>query len=571
MKKLSRWMLLCSLLLLSLLPVQAATPSDLTLLADYVSDDVQMFIAFRTDAGYVETLDGIIGRIAAVIPGAGDDNLSTALNNAAAQIEPGSNFRRVVRPWLGDTGAVILADAQSGQAPVFAFSITDTKRAEAFLDKVTTSDNAGATYVKARRRDGVLYTPANRFSPTYRLTDVALLIYTDTPAGLLARNSTSLADSRRFQDALARLPGDDYNILAYLDVLPSLTALGPMLNQQMQAAGLEMFDFTALLRAFGPQVFGFTVEQGRVLTLDIAQSVTDTAAYERGLGMAYTERAALNPDFMQFVPANAALVMHDQDFGASMLLTLWLLETIGEQLDAQYDTTDIRNDELGFLLIDDTVTFLRLTFQGLTGQTLEEGIGWMTGDFAVYLSTGIARNLPTFDAGIIIENTDAAAAKAFFEGQQLALRDLNIYYDEDGDTLIIPGIRQIAASFLPETMANLPLLNNLELALGMNDAVLTFGTRPAAEDVLAGAGGLADNVIFVDAAEHFLPDAESVWYVNFLPLRDVVDFAAETGSRDAESLAQVMSLLESASISQTTTPERRGLAFSTRLVLTLAE
>ncbi len=571
MKKLLLLIIVCLLLSLGIVPIRAATPGDLTMLADYVADDVQMFVAFRTDAGYVETLDGVFGRIATVMPGAGDVNLSTVLNDAAAQIEPGSTFRRVFRSWLGDSGAIILADAQSGQQPIIALSVTDTKRAETFLDKITTSSNAGATYVKARRRDGVVYTPSNRFSPTYRLTDVALLIYTDTPAGLLVRNGTSLADSRRFQDALARLPGDDYNILAYLDVFPSFAALAPMMNQQMQQTGLNLFDFTALFRAFGPQVFGLTIEQGRVLTIDIAQSITDIATYEHGTGMAYTERDALNLDFARFVPSNAALVVHDQDFGASLLLALWLLETIGEQLDAQYDTQDIRGDELGLLLLDDTITFLRLTFKGLTGQTLNDGIGWMTGDFAVYVSAGVAGDLPTFDAGLIIENTDAAAAEAFFVGQQWALRDLNIYYAQDGDTLIIPGIRQIAENFLPEDFAQLPLMDNLELMMGVNDDVLTFGTRPATEMVLAGDGGLNDNAIFADAADHFLPNTESLWYVNFVPLRDVVEFAAENGSRDTEQLAQVISLLESASISMTITPERRGLASVTRLVLTLAE
>lgn len=574
MKKLFLFALVCSLLAVSILPAAAAAPGDLTLLADYVAENVQIFVSFRTDTEFIETLDGLINRLAKKIPDAEStmQTLTQTLNQAAQAVEPNSNFRRVFRPWLGETGAVFLTDAQSGDEPIIALSVADTRLAEAFLDKLTTSSvNRTTTYIKSRRRDSLTYTPSNRFGSTYRLMDAVLFIYNDNSSGLITRNQASLAESRRFQDALARLPGNDYSLLAYLDVLPTFSALAPMMNQQMERSGLHLFDFTALFRSMGPQMFGLTMAEGRALTLDIAQSITNIAAYERALGMPYVERAPLNPDFARFIPADAALVAHDQNLGQQVLMALALLEKIGERLDEHYDTPDIDKDEIGFLLLDDTMTFLRLTYQGLSGQTLEDAIGWMTGNYAMYVTLGAAGDLPTFDAGLIIANTDADASAAFFAGQKLLLHALNIYYAEDENTLLIPGIRQIAENFLPESMSDLPLLDNLELVMGMNEDVLTFGTRPATEAVLAGEGGLDADENFAAAAEYFLPEMQSLFYINFPPLTDLAIYGVENGSDDLQPLAEALSLFESGSITTLTTPERRGLSAVTRLVLTLAE
>lgn len=573
-----RWISLPVVLLMLLvmsLPAAAIPLDDLTALAQVAPEESAIFAALRTDAGYIETLDGLLaqaGDQTGLIPiGA---TLANVLDLAAQNVDrenDDASFETVFRSWLGDTVgfAAVMTDSNN-PVPLLIFSVTDR---EAAADFVTTSNEE---LVETDLNGATLYVdPERSWEPQYLLTDTHLFLMDSRDAEAFATQlltqETSLADNPTFQEARDALPLDDYNIFFYNDFLSLLDE--QMMGEMAMGMGMlgldSLFDMQALLDSMGAQAMGFTIQDGTSLVIDTAQRVEASEALTN-LTIGGMNFEPLNPDFLASVPADSVAVAHATRFGPALVDSLNLLELVGEALDDEFESRvrGIDDEEVAVLLLDDLVTFMRLSFKGLTGQTVDEAFGWMTGDYATYLRVldyGDAGY--SADGGVILNNDDPAAAEAFVQGQRNALNDLYVSYDDSDNMIVVPYISDILRSALGD---NNPFGQDLDLLLGWNDDLLAFGTRPGVTQIMSGdMASLADDDRYQAATAYFLPDAQSIAYLNLAPMSPLLTDLAEAASApELNAVVSVLGLIESSSVSAVYNEDTS--ISSVRMVITLS-
>jgi hypothetical protein len=371
---------------------------------------------------------------------------------------------------------------------------------------------------------------------------------------LNAEVTAPLSDNAEFADVLSRLPAGDYNAIG----LANGAALAPVLMEEGDFDGFATigYDMNAIFNAMGWQAFGLTIFGERALTMDVATTITDPAALEQA-GISFDASQPLNLDFAQNLPADAALVVTGSDLGSGVLKTLDQIETLGDRFDELNQQGELSRSDQSLTFIDDAVTFLRLSFRGMSGATLEEAIGWMTGNYATFMTPGVdADGLPTLETVYLTEATDPAAAESFVTTWlPNLLRELGLDYIQD------------------EAGVRLPLIGNIlenasyDIIAATGDNLLAIGTRASVEFALGTEAGLTTDSTYQAAQAHFLPDTESLAYINVAPLQQPVQALADTDP-DMEELAMLLPVVESASITARYTDDGNGVA---RLVLTLSE
>ncbi|MCS7072080.1 MAG: DUF3352 domain-containing protein, partial [Anaerolinea sp.] len=376
-------------------PAAAIPVTDLTALARYFDPETQIFGSIRTDDGYIETLEGVLARVLALVP---EDrrtptSLRAALDDLFANFPGANTFDEAVRPWLGDTAAIGVkhlnnlfdADPRNDNDIPFMVALASRDRAAAieFFSRLYPY----ARYTVTDAGAYTLFTPTDDFGapPSIYIDDQAVLLARGAelfPTG--GPRTQSLATSADFTAAFAALPAQDYNIGLYLNI----PALFDMLLTSLRTPNTPVSANTAALQGMisqietsadfiGGQVWGFTILDGRSLTIDIAQSgdIAGLAARTLSSDLIFDRPADLG--FLARIPAGAPAVILSSQFGSSLEDALDSLTDQAAALGAGTNADDLVQ----------TLAQIEFAVQGLTGMDLEDEIlSWMDGEYALYFT-----------------------------------------------------------------------------------------------------------------------------------------------------------------------------------------
>lgn len=607
--------LILFLLLLTLgtgiLPALAVPVTELNDLARYFPSDTVVFVATRSDDAYLESLDSLVLRIADALPAGAvpAGTVTEALDEALGRADPPLDFQEDIRPWLGDTAAlgVLEIPVQDGSATRFmeerqldedapmliALAITDREAATEFFENAMSRDPD----LEVTRTDEADFTLIETSDPAALIVRDDVLLITNMPDQIAPGGvpDDSLSSQADFAETFALLPETDYNLSVYIN-LPefiSEAAMGDPDFAEIEGLLGGVFD------AVGPQAWGGTILDESSLVLDVVQRLTDASAFET-LGIPLSGQAPVDPAFLAHVPAGAPLVIHSTDLNRAIETFVTSMQRQAELL-SESETDDVDSMQQA----EESLELVLEGFTDLTGLDLQEDVlGWMTGDFALFvmLSADLNVNSPfgflaamPVDFGIAIEATDPAAAAATVEGLTEALeqviaarqaqQEAEIVDEAQAETPAAQSQRTTEVAVSTETIGGTEVTVitftgpsapwPVELVLGANDEVFALGTRSAAQAIFARDGGLASSPTFQQAQTYFLENSVSVAYLGpqgLLPLTDLLMTFAEQSEDDsaaqaAESIRAVLELISSATVSQS--QDASGNSFS-RLVLSLA-
>ena len=579
--------LLCgALLLMAFASPAAATPTaDLTALARFFPDKTLLFASVRTDSDFFTALDSMIGIVRDNMPDVGVplETVEQMLDRVVAESPNlGGTFGDTIRPWLGNTAAIgfptlgeMLDDDvyNNLSGPVLiAADITDRAATEAFFDQLipdtaemSIEQTADYTLITPTSAQDGVEIAASRNGGIYIGNEVLLI--TNDPA-LLPQDTitSSLRDSADFTNSLSYLPESDYNAVLYLNLPEFLSQIPATELDPDEAAALAAI--APLIDGVGGQVWGATILDGRSLTLDVAQPITDPSVYE-AVGISLPSSTPISFDFARFIPAGTPLVIQSTDLNSvyNTLITS-LRTTMAMQAEMMPDGGEDINQEL-----EEGIAQLEFAIRGMTGLDLQDDIlSWMTGNYALTLGfspsledlppSGIPSSFPV-EFGILIEATDAAAAQAVVDGIAMALSsagsgDFTLTEDTFGD--VTAQVITIPADGLPFPV---------EIVFGASNEVFAIGTPRMAEAAFNPGDGLAADPSYIEMQAFALDAPTTLYYAAGEGLTPLVNALAVTNSVNAQDKDAIMSLfrlLSSGSIS-TMTLENGSVLY--RMVLTL--
>lgn len=559
-------LLLFALLLIPAVPAGAVPTDDLIHLGNYFPPSTQFYFSIRIDDEYLQETDDLLTDLDEKLDGEllYGTSLLEGLDEFAQEItgDDEADFETAVRPWLGDTLAVVVVDVADAihddRDPdvVIATEISDREVVEELLDTLVQS----GAYDKTRNLRYALYLPKSESDQVYLLLDDALLTMRagNDPERIRLEFDNSLADEDDLLETVERLPAESYNALLYVDAAPIAAAV--MESNMPRGAGAMMgdFDMESILSLLGPQVVGFTILDDDTLVMDYAHSIPDADFSEDAITV-----DPINPDFAQYIPEDAFLAVHDTNLGPTLLYLLQGIESLGDFADAALPewNPDDPQDEDALRVIDDTVTFLRLSYRGLTGVPLEDTLGWMTGDFVSYVQLEETNEGILFNVGVVVENTDPEGVEGYFDATITLVESLELDYTMEDGVITLPFLRTLL------DFGDITTSDNQDILVGANDDVLAVGNRAGVESALAGEAGVTESDVYLAASEYFLPDTQTLWYLNVEAARPALS-QLEGIDRDLDHCLTMLSLFESGSITATYTEEGEGLV---RFVLTLAE
>ncbi|MBN1287891.1 MAG: hypothetical protein JXB47_21005 [Anaerolineae bacterium] len=596
MRKLTLGFLLV-VLLVGALPAFAAVPGEnLTALARYYPENTVVFAALRTDAGFVETLDGVLEKIGAAFPEAGISAAPLgAMLDETAQRMGGEDFETVFRAWMGDAAALGITDfGEYGEpAGIFGFAVADRAAAEAFVDAQFTQPD-GDDYEKQVTSDYTLWEAQKEWLSDIVLDDDALLFFAGFETLPLEGYKTALADAVDFHAMLTLLPDreNDYSVIGYFNPAPLMAMMEK--NTEMPQLFLE------LAKARGPYMVGMAVRDGRALVMDVAGAWGDTAKLEEaGFALAMDIQPA-DLGFASYVPADAPLVAQTINPGGQAQMIFDNIRAIDAWMKAEglsfapEDRSDPETERiLSGLELGDLLAFANLMLKGMTGLEYEKDIlPVMDGNMAAYLrftgNMALAKKLAgqgiyylPAEMAVVAEINDSETAERVTEAfaGMLEQNGFEIEREEIGgaNMVVLPRLAAMVYLMLPgEYVVEMP---ELDAMFGWNGEVYVAGTRSAATFSLAPGESLADNPVFLAAQAYMLPGAQDILYLNpdgltALPPALEALAAAEAPSYqdDVKEAAAILrglfDLIESGSITAAATDNGDTIV---RMVLTLAE
>jgi len=271
---------------------QTPTPSALTL-ASMTPANAMLYASVRTDAGFIETLDGLIGRIS-------EPTTGFPMNNTIGSLLKSED----IRGWLGDSIAVFILSpteevTDSADLLGLLAELKDRDAAIAYLDENfgTPSMTLPNGYIGYRDSSGfnVVITENTLVAGQTSLNAVPLL------------RGETLMESPDFQQALSALPaGGDYPLLAYFNPHDALITAAPDLY-----AALGEIDAPAFAESVGVFAAGMRQLDGQSYAFDFTWSYGEgdmlTALNLPEITLPTPPQ--LNPDFLNVVPANAQIVL----------------------------------------------------------------------------------------------------------------------------------------------------------------------------------------------------------------------------------------------------------------------
>jgi len=497
-------------LLVGVLPVSAQ--GDVTTGADFMPADTVLYASIRTDQGYIETLDGVLNGLYAQVQAALPPELASELPPvenpvSLALLEGTQGEFENIRPWLGEEVAIGVGGDLSGETDpgvVLFVSITDRAAALAYLEMnmnledVTTSEADGYTIIVDNDGEGAL--AAN---------DTQVII-TNKPDLLPTTLDATLAGSDAFSKAVSSLPAESYNIMVYADGarLVDLAQSAALTDAFVDPATLDLL--ADLQGNVGTLALGATILDGDTLTIDLSQQAT----VEMFAGV-----EPLSNNFVASLP-EVDLLIHANDLNGQVTTALDGVGALAEEEAA--DGTPVQTVDQ----ILDQLNGLMLMTLGIDFTT--DTVGWMTGDYALYIDyQPVAPGEPSLitaitdpataaeldslgiEIGFVTETTDLAAANAVVDAMETVLQDPGAA--ESGITTAREDIGGANALVISLEQPGLPIQ---QAVIGANESVFVLGTRASAEAILTGAGGFTDNALVQDATNYLLDQASSVWYLD---------------------------------------------------------
>lgn len=580
MKKILAVLLLITVLGIGVVPTLAAPLVELNDLARYFPSDTAVFMASRIDDAFFEELDSLVARVANVLPPGTVPPMTIAegLDMVLAEEDPPMTFQEDIRPWLGDTVAIGILEipmqetsgfmrsprmngmnAMRDDAPALAaVAITDREAVTNFF--VDAMENSTSEFERSDEADYTLFTNPENEDQIVVIRDDVLLVTNQADTATTLPDG-SLSDSADFNDTFALLPETDYNISVFINLPQFLTEA---MEQDPEAAEM-MGMFGDFFNAIGPQAWGGTLLDEVSLTIDIAQQLDSTQAYEQ-FGLPSTPPPPVDPAFAARIPASAPLVYLATDISRSGLGFFTVIE---QQVAAMVEADLADEEELTEM--QEGIDQFEATFTTFTGLDLREDVlSWMTGQYAVFLMLNPELNLKNqfglftafpVDFGVAIEATDPDAAAATVTGFTQAIERLAALSEEQEDNeaeVEISTETMFGTDVTVVTITSREAPWPIEVLMGANDDVFAIGTRNGVQAILSGDGGLAANESFTRAQTWTLDGAYNLAYLGpdgLAPLADLITTFAEEDDEDAAQLAQavrdVLALIDSATVSQT--------------------
>ncbi|MEQ8677000.1 MAG: DUF3352 domain-containing protein [Aggregatilineales bacterium] len=588
-------LLLLMLALFSFGGIASATPVDeLTGLSQYFPEDTAAFAVIRTDAGYIETLDGLLGAVANRLPAdtVGEiEGVSVAdLLDLGSSLFLGQPYSGGLDQIIGGSAAIGVFDVDSLVEMGMAGEVSDVTDVP-FMIALEIQDRAAAVEILMSRSPNMQVTNGEEYDLLVDFEafvvvadDVVLLSPANIVEAAYTAENATLQDSQNFNKALSAFPADGYNIFLYIDAQAIVAPIMEMAEEQMAMQGMDMtglFGGGMNVETVGALALGFTVIEGRTLAIDAVNVQTEAGLTAMMEAPGYVAQVPVSADFAQYIPADAQLLIHDNGFGPDFLAIFDLLDSYGpllqNQLDAMAEQSgddiplDLSAINFGGLLQLPFTT----TFAGLTGLNLEDDVlAWMTGDYASYLSLiPVESDLGlSFNVGLVFEASDADAAAsvvAQLGDSATAYRVTNSMETiGDGEALVLPNaIRGLFPSDLRELAEDAP---ELDILVGSDENIFVIGSRPAVEAALNPTNSIADDATFQYAAENaFLANAVSVYYIGVPSMIDALPALQTLGAsgRELQQIADFLGILESATISSAMTES----GTITRLTLTVED
>lgn len=552
---------------------QVDAQAEATPFADQMPAETVFYASLRTDQAYIDALNSVLGRFGPVL-----DNLNqsgagvppsqmldlNALLDLAFQQSAGVTFSQGVRPWLGDNAAIGVFGENSSQF-LLAAQVTDGAAALDFFrntagsevtestqgDFTVLSDATGATIAT---NGGELYAAMNQNAIPFN--------------GALQNN---LASQSNFQNAVSSLPAGQYNAVFYSD-------LGSV-AQDLSGAFMQGFSqgFGGSMGNNGqgnvnpaqqvpdslPFAVGATILNNSTLTLDVASPLMDDAT-SQAVGNALS--TPISTDFARFIPSEAGLVIHASNLQATYNQVV--------QAAQQQSGADVQSQ----------LEQVRQLSQQFLGVPFEDLLGLLSGDYALFagapegaVMNTMQGNAPQFSAGLVLETTDAATAEQVLSSVQTFASSMA--GNQQNVTVESGQVAGAQALIINATVNQGGMSFPLELVFAVNQDVVVFANRSAAETVLQGQGGLNNSQNYQTASADFLPNATSVWYVGQNGLRSLGEAIAAganvTGQSQAvpgqpmELVNQIVPAFNNLTIS--TASAENGNAVLTRLTIALSD
>ncbi len=555
----------------------AAQDEDYTTLAQYFPVDAPLYAGFRIDDAFVQTLDELMAKVEAAVPGSFGSmsgSLVDMLDEAASSIKPNGTFANTIRTWLGDTGAIgvyTLADTGDRTPLTIALTITDQDEAEAFFASLPNADRYTVTNdTTGSGEDYTLYSPLSTSNGNPYIifhSDVVLLTMDSSLATSGGVRDGSLVHSDAFNTALEMLPESQYNGVIYVDTPAVLTKSIPASANAGQMQTMSMFD--SMLDALQPQAFGFTILNDHALTIDIASPINAGAGSSAIFDMAALSQP-VDPTFAQLIPAGTPLLIHSTDLYGGYQRLLDNLNTLAQTLPS---SAGLSPDDVNSMMFG-----LNFVIRGLTGLESDAALGWMTGDYALYLKFSpeftdspnfddVPDSLP-IDFALAFAATDAESVQAVYDG----LSDSLSNFASDNATITEETLASgDDALVLTASSSDLPF--PLELLIAKNEDVFIVGTRRMVNAALDPQNSLDSDAAFTAAGATLLENPSAVFYLSgsgLQPLaRAMINSSSSSDNRDGAQLKAVLGLIQSATISTSVLPDASGTLV--RFVWTLPE
>jgi hypothetical protein len=591
MRKLTLTLLTVLVLLAGVLaPVASAQEipvDDLTALAAYVPANTSVFAAVRTDQAYFETLDALLRDIAEAVgeqvpPG----GFLGELNRAIIRGSGGAlTYESAVESWLGNTAAIavitdnVMAMSGTSTPAVALVEVTDRDSAEQFLDLMLAELIAADLYSKDSADDTVLYRSEVSTSYTFLLTDNVL--YIGNPAAFTGELGSlipeSLAETESFTALLGTLPETNYNIIGYMD-LPALATSASMLARGFTSGEQgPQINYDAIPAALGPVGFGATILGGRTLALDLVHlpGEGDLLTILNLPSLTYIEGAPADPDFAGVVPADTAFYMQGTSLGSVIAAARQDLDSVGNALLRGWVLPQLQRSEpeayaaLRDFDVNNFNTFIDLTLEGTLGMTSDEVFNTLGGQYAQALRiVPVDADWPvSWETVQVFENVDNARTERLVDGLARLTDDFRLTDSYEDGRLVVRTTDNMSL-----LMAGFMGAVETEIVTAYNRDVLATGWAGLVDFALDRSG---DSLLETDAYQFergfFLNGAQTIYYVNFSALRDLL---AEDGvlaqrfpTEDFSEPQRFLSTFDSAAVSAAT----GGATNVIRFTLTLAE
>lgn len=553
MKRLTLLLLVLVMSMAMALPASANQPTDeLTALAEFAPAESVFFGVARIDDGYAATLEEVINSrlevVAATLP---EGTVPPSVS--ADDFAPVAEFRA----FAGDYAAVFFPSAQAifegSSDSVFAavVPVEDFDAAVAYFDDLNEFDIEFGDVEKIEQEDGsVLYQSNVSFIDSTLVTPEFAITGDIESVILPGMDAASLADTEDFQNAVAALPEDAYNILGYVNLDPVVAIIEEFAPAVLDGTGITI-DYEVLADSLGQIAVGFTLLEGRVFTIDMAQ-----------VAPALLDAQPLDLTVLDNVPGDTPFIIHGNGIGGTLAGLLDSLYMLNDMLLEAGLLPIPEAGPLDFVGPDDLATFITLSLEGTYNIDLEETLAWMDNDFVLAMRPRLeAENLLTSNVDLSLllgtDNPEATAA-IVEEFAKDVIAQFSAATFDDG-TLRVPFGALISRDDLAV------------LAMTANDTFMAMGTELYTNELGNTDAPVTGTDHYAFESSLFLEDPFMLLYIDLEPLvgeaREALELSGLVPPFLLEAFDGASNLIDTSSI---TFARADGIA-TARFTITLGE